>query len=937
MAQAHQPGAPDLPEAVIPAAARTRDEPLTPANTTYTGVVLIHGIGDERRNNTLNEALNALMYWFNHAAGLTNRPEGSGRVWMRSHLTFDDDPDAAVSRATLELVAPSGEIAGETDHDAAAQIDFREVWWADTFGLPNIGQVIAWARVQFREQAAHILLPFGRHVGPSRLAHHAPALQTPQALTYRPATNPTPPGSRATRSWRRAGLTAALGVYDLVQYGWKLAQWLVLTPLILAALYVLSVLRLLTFIPFIRSALLSAINGAMNYLMLHWVASMRVYLLDYTRSSAMRDLFVHEVETLLRDPACERIVVLAYSMGTVISYEGLTTLYARPEWRESQKPITYICLAAALRRMWLLQRTDPQRLRGVLPTRVRWLHFWARYDPVAVGPVSPQALPRLDRGVDPLQVDRYAELCASLERCENIDVVNTDSSFQDHTTYWQNLDQVVGPIALELVAGHPALEALVRERLASPDEILRRRWAIAWRALVAIAGGLTLAGALVSLDIRNHGGVGSAILTYAGDLLGSAPVQSFLNENVPGYALLSTYFVSGAEQQNLSDALNSPYLVFTWLLSKLLTPGVLATFITAILATGIGVILSGKLVEPPNPFAFRAATPRARGRQTIFVLSMSSLLLLTLGYVIFFVADAILRVPVTGGAGNLFSLPWPYLSFLILVSLSQALGVIALLLAGLDVVRTRQWGWLIALIIVWLAPVNGGVSEFASGQVNDFDLAFYLEALFIGCLVATLLAARQRSSNWFVVLAMTTLLLGSAIVIASVSGDYFFLNIGAPFLLPPLVALLYGLWVGPYRVLQPERAALRPSFSMLLILGTLVVVLLSWLGVSVTVWPRVALASALICLTVIEVVRKRQWGWLATLLIIPLCVIGIFIGGSTVRFEGGFGAAVSIFARVPTFGLSIVSLSLLIAAASYALWAGDTVPGDDPGRVRSVE
>src|SRR5262245_16827245 len=69
----------------------------------YTGVVLIHGIGDEKRNETLQEALNALTHWFNQVAGLALRPSGPGRVWVRTDLTNDDDPDSRSSRATLEL------------------------------------------------------------------------------------------------------------------------------------------------------------------------------------------------------------------------------------------------------------------------------------------------------------------------------------------------------------------------------------------------------------------------------------------------------------------------------------------------------------------------------------------------------------------------------------------------------------------------------------------------------------------------------------------------------------------------------------------------------------------------------------------------------------------------------------------------------------------
>src|SRR5262249_42460799 len=123
-----------------------------------------------------------------------------------------------------------------------------------------------------------------------------------------------------------------LGVWvaDLVQYVWKLAQWLVLTPLISVLLVLLGPVRLLARIPLLQSSLLASASATVNYVMLHSVASMQVCLLDYGRSAAMRQRFGREGATLLADPHCQRIVVIAHSMGTVISYEGLTTLLAQP-------------------------------------------------------------------------------------------------------------------------------------------------------------------------------------------------------------------------------------------------------------------------------------------------------------------------------------------------------------------------------------------------------------------------------------------------------------------------------------------------------------------------------------------------------------------------------------------------------------------------------
>jgi hypothetical protein len=51
---------------------------------------------------------------------------------------------------------------------------------------------------------------------------------------------------------------------------------------------------------------------------------------------------------------------------------------------------------------------------------------------------------------------------------------------------------VVGPIARELLSGNTALSALVQAHLATEDDLLRPQGAIAWRATLALLGGVAL-------------------------------------------------------------------------------------------------------------------------------------------------------------------------------------------------------------------------------------------------------------------------------------------------------------------------------------------------------------------------------------------------------------------------------------------------------------
>lgn len=482
----------------IPAVAQLPSEhPEQQPREPYTGVVIIHGLGIEQQSAQLQEALNALTYWFNHQAGLALREEGSGRIWLDTKLSDDNDPDAPASRATLVLVppAPGGATAVAPD---VLRLEWREVWWAASFGLQSVGKVFRWAWVQYRQQT-YVFAPVLVRVTPVQRGQRRPANDKQESA--RAAGARAPREGVAARRDQREFRRGYIAVYDRIEAGWKLVQWLVGMPLVFVLLALIAVVRFLAVIPGVERFAQGA-AGAANLVLLHWISSMQAYLLDYVRASSMRQRFEDELVPFLDDPRCERIVVLAYSMGTVISYEALSTVLNRPEYHNPQKPITYVCLAQALGRIWRLARTDPHRIRLPLPPYVRWIHFWARYDPIVAGSLDARALPPASDWSDPEESSPDEAMRASLEHCDNRVVVNRDSLLFDHTTYWQNMEQIVGPVARELVTGHAALEALVEEHLSTEEEVLRRRVRVAWRMglamlLGAIAGVVTLTLAII--------------------------------------------------------------------------------------------------------------------------------------------------------------------------------------------------------------------------------------------------------------------------------------------------------------------------------------------------------------------------------------------------------------------------------------------------------
>lgn len=447
----------------------------------YTGVVLIHGLGIEQRNDTLQEALNGITYWFNHKSGLEFRPTGPGRIWVETRLTLNSNVDADCSQATVWLEPPA--MSGRPP-SAPLRLELHEVWWAQSFGLPSASHVLSWTLLQFF-QVADRLSPISSGSGRLRVLHRDDRGKGDDPHgTFSSTTAPTP-SRRYPLDWL---IKAPLSVYDGAQYVVNLLAWLIGLPMIVLLLLVAMLFDKVAGIPGIPT-IIQGVQSFFTLLSLHWLGSMQIYMEDYTWSSSLRERFQRELTTFMDDPACESIVVIAHSMGTVIAYEGLTTALELAGNASAKKQIRFATLAVALRRLWQVARTDPRRLRGVLPMNVvTWYDFWARLDPVCAGPLDRTAIPRahdwMGSVTDPDPVEKIRVQLD--EDVQHIAVVNRDNLFLDHISYWQNLEQVVGPIARLLVDGHPDLEAHVERHLATKHAILMRRARIATRNTAAL-------------------------------------------------------------------------------------------------------------------------------------------------------------------------------------------------------------------------------------------------------------------------------------------------------------------------------------------------------------------------------------------------------------------------------------------------------------------
>jgi hypothetical protein len=908
----------------------------------FTGVVLIHGLGLIPRNSMLQQVLNALSYWFNREAGLALATKGPGRIWLSPHLTDDPDPDQPESRATMDIVAPGPKNAS-AGRDSAVRLKFREVWWAESFGMPDIGQTISWAQVQWREQAARLLIPIRWRRGSIPSATAAPGAVSangsgrPAGLPVRRETQPLAAGDTGAavdraplRRGTRGTLAGLLLLYGLYQYLWKVIQWLILTPAITLLLIIMGIVRVLAIVPFLQSAVVTTFTATINTVMLHWVAEIQVYLTDYTRSSAIRERFIREVKAFLSNPLCDRVMVIAESGGTYIAYEGLTTLLGQPDLPLNEqgdpKPVTFVSIATALRRIWLLSNTDRHRLHGVLPTYVRWLHFWARYDPVAAGPLDESSLPRIPKW-DPPEENPEQQIRDSLKQCINFGVANTDSTFTDHVHYWDNLEQVVGQVACELVAGHPLLEEAVRAKLASPDKVLLRRWGVAWRYTLALTGGLA-AGLGVLLWAASHPEFGNGITMVLqqvdwGSIVDSvcAPCKAFIGNPVPQLSQNPT-----AQQLGQYSRAQAITYLFTHFLTA---PTLLVVALALIVMASVGALIT-QLVVKPTPFAFpESVAIRGQRLGTIYAICAVGVALIFLASLIFtsYVHHAVSLAAVPSG-----QLVSGYIWALGLGEFAYSAAIIASLV---DVVQRRSWGW--------------GLGGFcALVPLTTFD-PFYRSALLaVAVVVCVVLLFRPvRPSG---VGKVTLVLVALMSIIAGIGTTLFDFNVlrtpllGAgvyvEYLLGPL---LYGLWLGRAKPEgnKSDVSALRRAnlvlvvayFGVLSLLSIPFIVgnrlyahvyniapLFDIVGASSASSPDVLRAIgvlltliigvAMLVLCVVDARNAKRWGWLVAL---PLLFVGL-----TAWFE--VFSRLGVKSTLPEGGL-LLSFALAAPALIYVLWA----------------
>lgn len=354
------------------------------------GILFVHGIGEQRQGETLVRFGEPLFEWL--------------RAWINQ--AFIDRSDDHLVELTRAFVLPPS--SPEPSHaDVAVRIPsndgrllnlvIAESWWATVFAPAAFRDVAPWG-IAFLPRAAsriwqRLSLTFYEIVRPFRRMGVAQYLVTVFAIPW------------------LLPVAITLFVAETV----VLLVALLLGWLTIAALILLSGIP--SFRPLVTWAQLAIANSAGDaYVLMH----------NPLNFEAMVGRVRADLEWL--ETRAERVVVVGHSQGSVVAYAALLN-------HRSLQLAAFVTVGSALN---LLEHGHGSRLsrRERISTfldnhpTLGWTNFWTASDPVAAGPLLDESAARLHES----RVDNRA------------------SVVRDHSTYADNAEQFVAPLACLLTA-----------------------------------------------------------------------------------------------------------------------------------------------------------------------------------------------------------------------------------------------------------------------------------------------------------------------------------------------------------------------------------------------------------------------------------------------------------------------------------------------------
>jgi hypothetical protein len=454
-----------------------------------TGVVFVHGIGSQPPRETFLDWTQPIVRMLaalrrEHDETGTGRPVGEDPV-----LEARIEEDRIWARIEIPAVG---------DHPSGRWL-LTEAYWAAEIRAPDLSTTVHYIRERLPSIVGGIARGYGARE-PRRKERLASLIEMASSLQGGTSKALIEELQRAqSRRWAWVDLLDAIWMLPAV-------RWILSAVAISVALAGLGVYTFVRAIP-IRAVSRRAELAMLDSWLVEWFGDLPVLLDDRVQSAMIRSRLGAAIDWLLAQ-GCEDLVIVAHSGGAIVSY---TTLLRSPNL--AGKVAKLITLGQGLALGWRLSAVQGDLpignpLRGDLgaahPT-LRWVDFWASYDPAPAGPlVGISGSPLL---VDPAP----GPPAGSPIRVESRPITNLMHMAFDHGGYWDNDEGFLVPLLRHIddQRGDGQGSRFYGDPLGRAARIERRRRRVGlllgWRWLSFGAAMATLLGTAVGPGLASTG------------------------------------------------------------------------------------------------------------------------------------------------------------------------------------------------------------------------------------------------------------------------------------------------------------------------------------------------------------------------------------------------------------------------------------------------
>jgi hypothetical protein len=496
------------------------------------GVLFVHGVGTQRRGDTLAQCGGAIHDWLRH--WLTQPTIEGGSL-------FVDLLDTSLAQPNADEPAHSRLIFRKEAAVAHKSWLFAESCWAETFRAPSYPEFVRWAlRVLPLAALLHLLATFRRDLSVMRIAGKCLKQQTVSFEELGQLQSVLGPRHGLLPTQWPALRTFLVDQNFRAGVRWFLTPF-VLVPMLVVALLMQALLFAVMIIEILPVGFLRSLASRVQKMMAAVLGDSYLFVASPISASAAATQVKKDVQWLAA--RCDQVVIVAHSQGAAVAYRalqewtwegrapqnlkhlitygsGLQKLFDLQQLSQERTPADARALRKGLARIalgsvgvlsvavWLfgamplwpfalslaagfyflmvgLFVTDNILSQGApaVPLNIGWLDFFASRDPVSNGSITvapPVLAPTGSPAYDDL-LRRVSKGLVDVFHMQQREVVNLQSSIADHTTYWSAMDDFVSRVVTQLLRVSEIPSPATPDTEWCDISVQRRRWRVGLR------------------------------------------------------------------------------------------------------------------------------------------------------------------------------------------------------------------------------------------------------------------------------------------------------------------------------------------------------------------------------------------------------------------------------------------------------------------------